>query len=53
VELRPAGGAPFHRTFPQLFALSLAANDPEVAGFGGVALYRAESPLASSGLSSS
>jgi len=42
VALRPAGGAPFHRRFPQLFDLSLAAGDPEVAGFGGVALYRAE-----------
>jgi len=42
VELRPAGGEPFHRHFPQLFDLSLAADDPEVAGFGGVALYRAE-----------
>jgi hypothetical protein len=42
VELRPAGGTPFHRRFPQLFDLSLAAEDPEVAGFGGVALYRAE-----------
>ena len=37
VELRPAGGPPFHRRFPQLFDLSLAAGDPEVAGFGGVA----------------
>ena len=42
VELRPAGGTPFHRRFPQLFDLSLAADDPEVAGFGGIALYRAE-----------
>jgi hypothetical protein len=42
VALRPAGGAPFHRRFLQLFDLSLAAGDPEVAGFGGVALYRAE-----------
>jgi hypothetical protein len=42
VELRPAGGTPFRRRFPQLFDLSLAAGDPEVAGFGGVALYRAE-----------
>jgi hypothetical protein len=42
VAFRPAGGEPFHRRFPQLFDLSLAANDPEVAGFGGVALYRAE-----------
>jgi hypothetical protein len=42
VELRPAGGTSFHRRFPQLFDLSLAADDPEVAGFGGVALYRAE-----------
>jgi glycosyl hydrolase family 106( putative alpha-L-rhamnosidase) len=42
VELRPAGGTPFRRHFPQLFDLSLAADDPEVAGFGGVALYRAE-----------
>jgi hypothetical protein len=42
VALPPAGGAPFHRRFPQLFDLSLAAGDPEVAGFGGVALYRAE-----------
>jgi hypothetical protein len=42
VALRPAGGEPFHRRFPQLFDLSLAAGDPEVAGFGGVALYRAE-----------
>jgi hypothetical protein len=42
VELRPASGAAFRRRFPQLFDLSLAAGDPEVAGFGGVALYRAE-----------
>jgi hypothetical protein len=42
VDLRPADGTPFHRTLPQLFDLSLAANDPEVAGFGGVALYHAE-----------
>ncbi len=42
VELRPANGAPFRRHFPQLFDLSLAAGDPDVAGFGGVALYRAE-----------
>jgi hypothetical protein len=42
VELRPAGGTPFHRSFPQLFDLSLAAEDPDVAGFGGVVTYRAE-----------
>jgi hypothetical protein len=42
VDLRPAGGTPFHRRLPQLFDLSLAANDSEVAGFGGVAVYRAE-----------
>jgi hypothetical protein len=30
------------RRLPQLFDLSLAAADAEVAGFGGVALYRAE-----------
>jgi hypothetical protein len=42
VELRPASGTPFHRSFTQLFDLSLAANDPAVAGFGGIALYRAE-----------
>jgi hypothetical protein len=42
VELRPAGGSPFRRSFPQLFDLSLAAGDPEVAGFGGGAHYRAE-----------
>ncbi len=42
VDLRPAGGTPFHRRFPQLFDLSLAADDPDVAGFGGVATYRAE-----------
>jgi hypothetical protein len=42
VELRPSGGSPFRRSFPQLFDLSLAAGDPEVAGFGGVALYRVE-----------
>jgi hypothetical protein len=42
VELRPAGGEPFQRRFPQLFDLALAADDPEVAAFGGVALYRAE-----------
>jgi hypothetical protein len=42
VELRPAAGAPFRRRFPQLFDLSLAAGDPEVAGFGGVAVYRAD-----------
>jgi hypothetical protein len=45
VDLRPAGGTPFQRRFPQLFDLSLAAGDPEVAGFGGVALYRAEFEL--------
>jgi hypothetical protein len=42
VDLRPAGGKAFRRRLPQLFDLSLAADDPEVAGFGGVALYRAE-----------
>jgi hypothetical protein len=42
VDLRPAGGTPFRRRLPQLFDLSLAAGDPELAGFGGVALYRAE-----------
>ena len=42
VELRPAVGASFHRRFPQLFDLSLAAGDPPVAGFGGSATYRAE-----------
>jgi hypothetical protein len=42
VALRPAGGTPFARRLPQLFDLSLAADDPEVAGFGGVAVYRAE-----------
>ena len=42
VDLRPAGGSPFRRRFPQLFDLSLAAGDPEVAGFGGIAVYRAE-----------
>jgi hypothetical protein len=42
VELRPAGGTAFRRRFPQLFDLSLAAGDPEVSGFGGVAVYRAE-----------
>jgi hypothetical protein len=42
VELRPAGGEPFARRFSQLFDLSLATDDPEVAGFGGVALYHAE-----------
>ncbi len=42
VDLRPAGGTPFRRRFPQLFDLSLAAGDPEVAGFGGIAVYRAE-----------
>jgi hypothetical protein len=42
VDFRPAGGAPFHRRFPQLFDLSLATGDPDVAGFGGVASYRAE-----------
>jgi hypothetical protein len=42
VDLRPAGGRPFHRSIPQLFDLSLAANDPEIAGFGGIAVYRAE-----------
>ena len=41
VDLRPAGGSPFRRRFPQLFDLSLAAGDPEVADFGGVAVYRA------------
>jgi hypothetical protein len=42
VELRPAGGQPFRRRVPQLFDLSLAADDAEVSGFGGVAVYRAE-----------
>jgi hypothetical protein len=42
VDLRPAGGTPFHRRIPQLFDLCVAADDPEVAGFGGVAAYRAE-----------
>jgi hypothetical protein len=42
VDFRPAAGAPFPRRLPQLFDLSLAAGDPEVADFGGAALYRAE-----------
>jgi hypothetical protein len=42
VELRPANGTPFRRRFPQLFDLSLATGDPDVADFGGVATYRAE-----------
>jgi hypothetical protein len=42
VELRSASGSPSRRRFPQLFDLSLAAGDPEVAGFGGVVIYRAE-----------
>jgi hypothetical protein len=42
LELRPAGGAPFARRLRQLFDLSLAEGDPEVAGFGGVAVYRTE-----------
>jgi hypothetical protein len=42
VDLRPANGTPFRRRFPQLFDLSLAADDPDVAAFGGVAVYRAE-----------
>jgi hypothetical protein len=42
VELRPAAGTPFRRRMPQLFDLSLAAEDPDVAGFGGVATYRAQ-----------
>jgi hypothetical protein len=42
VEFRPATGEPFRRRLPQLFDLSLAAGDTAVAGFGGVALYRAE-----------
>jgi hypothetical protein len=42
VEFRPASGEPFRRRFAQLFDLSLATADPAVAGFGGVAGYRAE-----------
>jgi len=42
VDFRPAGGTPFRRRLPQLFDLSLAADDLGVAGFGGVAVYRAE-----------
>jgi hypothetical protein len=42
VRFRPVVGAPFERRVPQLFDLSLAAGDPEVAGFGGTATYRAE-----------
>ena len=38
---RPAA-PPSAARFPQLFDLSLAAGDPEVAGFGGIAVYRAE-----------
>lgn len=40
VDLRPAVGAPFHRTLSQLFDLSLAAGDPELRSFGGAATYR-------------
>ena len=42
VTLQPAAGEGFDRRFPQLFDLSLAAGDPALAGFGGVATYRAE-----------
>ncbi|HXY41413.1 MAG TPA: glycosyl hydrolase, partial [Vicinamibacteria bacterium] len=42
VAFRPAAGAPFERRVPQLFDLSLAAGDPSISGFGGVAGYRAE-----------
>ena len=38
----PRAARPSAARFPQLFDLSLAADDPEVAGFGGIALYRAE-----------
>ena len=42
VDLRPANGTPFRRRLPQLFDLSLATGDPDVADFGGIATYRAE-----------
>jgi hypothetical protein len=42
VEFRPASGEPFRRRLTQLYDLSLAAGDSAVAGFGGVAVYRAE-----------
>ena len=42
VELRPVNAPPFRRRVPQLFDLSLAAADPDVADFGGTAVYRAE-----------
>jgi hypothetical protein len=42
LELRPAAGARFERRLPQLFDLALAAADPPLAAFGGVAVYRAE-----------
>jgi hypothetical protein len=42
VELRPAHAASFRRRVPQLFDLSLATADPDVADFGGTAVYRTE-----------
>ena len=42
IAFRPPIGETFERRVPQLFDLSLAAGDPEVAGFGGVATYRVE-----------
>jgi hypothetical protein len=42
VTFRPAVGEPFERRVAQLFDLSLASDDPAVAGFGGTATYRAE-----------
>jgi hypothetical protein len=41
-SFRPAVGAPFERSLPQLFDLASAAGDPAVAGFGGTVRYRAE-----------
>ena len=42
VSFRPPVGEAFARRIPQLFDLSLAAGDPQVAGFGGTATYQAE-----------
>ena len=42
IAFSPPVGVAFERRVPQLFDLSLAAGDPAVAGFGGVARYRAE-----------
>jgi hypothetical protein len=42
VTFVPPVGSPFERKMAELFDLSLAAGDPQVAGFGGTVTYRTE-----------